>query len=1850
MAHWHRLWILVLLLALWTGACRWRVSASDVAGPVPVWGVHVSGLSTGDFLYSLDLDGSWQADPKNPAYSTDFVAGHLAPQYEREAYHSLLHWPPAPGQTPESVRVDSPTSAEFLYTGRIRQAVVLRSAERGGMWGTDELAPLNAAARKNLRAIEADPMLGSVRGVVLNPNHRRVAGALVRVTWAQPDGPSPPRGPSRTVRTGRDGAFEIPRLDLGPAVIDVRAAGCAVSHPVAMRIGQGKPEPVVVVLAPGIAVSGSVTDGRSNPVAGAVVRARFAPGGLSRWTVPLPPPVFTDVKGLYALASLAPDTYDFVASAEGQADGERHDVALKLDEAPPTVNLTLSDGVSLRGHVAWRQRGQDAGVGEAAVVAEVALPTDSTGPGATALPQRYVVTDAQGNFVLTGLPRDCTVGIGAFRGLAHTLTNTTVAIRADVAPPVVDLRLPDVGPITGRVLLPGGAPAAGALVVPVAGTLPHARFADAASDPDFLGAQFPRATTEADGTFVIPDFPTQGSVVLEAQAVGYAPTRSAPVSAGTGKTVLKLTEGGKITGRVVAQPGGAPLARMRVCLGFLEKDRRFASKVKSVLTDAEGAFTLDHLRPDVYRLEAVGLAAAGKGAARWHFALAPDDVTVTADAPQVVELQARPGGTLRGKVLVRDTGEPVVGAELRLFPNLRGQMYRPVTSFSGCPFGFWTQAKGEFEIPDVAAGPYSLSAAKAGLYRTGNNGLLTVEVGAGEAIDNVALPMVPGGAVRGRVLGPNGQTVAGVPLELRQVHIPAPQSLVISPGGQPLFNPLLPAFVVVDNARSRGDGRFEFPTVTLALSPYVVVTSAGAGPDSAWRGTSAEVPLTTASRTADVMLNLTAAGSISGHVSDDQRQPIAGASLSVMQRMPPPPPGPDRPQAVLTNDSGEYQVQGLDGGMYALTLSGAGLSPEWRDGIDVANGKPTAGVDFTAARGKTVAGRVVDAAGAGQPGWVVSVSAGTPGPDGARPTGISQVPTDADGKFAIANAPTGKACFRLQRSGIVNAGRANHLSFVSGDVAVPDGGTDQPIVLTIAVRSVQGCVVLAVSGKPVAGVDVQARAYPVGGARQGEGTVCAGFGNAAASGKTDEDGTFQIDAVPNGVIEFTLEGKGILTTISSPKELPGKGVADAGKIEVQPAQDFTGRFLVAATRRPYPLVHSDPIRIGNPIGVQMFGSAGSSPDSAQVIPDENGHFSLGNVRPTVTRLVFDAPGYQPVEVNDLKPTSGGVHDLGNLSLSTGCTLVGTLIDRAAGKPLERNRPATALIRQRGMTQAVSLPLSLAGDDGRFEIRAAPGDIESVTLQPQEYSSVALEKISPPDAQGRIDLGRIEVASGGTVLGTVVDDKSKPCAGALVQIAPQPRPAGVTHWRGAFESVWHETQTDGDGKFRIGLLPDGIYQLSASVYGFAPTVLQNVAVTSGGMAVQVRFAVGTGTGPRLAGTLTDMRQQGLAGWVVSADPGGNNAFRASGATTDAAGRFALQPVPDGNLRLRFIYSKNQKDRRMTMVFRSALFELGGAPTTFALPLGHDVTGRLLDTTGRGVPGVSVQVSQSSQRKDSIPGGATARGLTEDACTLENLGIQADALSDESGRFRVGPLAVGTASFTFTGDMLLPKKLDDIAIGTSKEHDLGDLTVRAGGVLVGRFVDKATRAPLALEAVNHEMTCRLVGSDGDMQMVRCKTENNRTTFRLGGVPVGTALVSLTVIGYSPVEIRNPKVAPGQETDVGDVALDAGITVVVRLVSAETGRPLSVAWVNFHVPGDDAPERSQAPVAVTTNPSADVGVHTFRSVPSGLPQITLEPAGCEPIVVAPLPAPNAKGVVDLGDRKVRLLPPSPDPRLAR
>jgi hypothetical protein len=532
----------------------------------------------------------------------------------------------------------------------------------------------------------APPPGRTVTGIAVDPQGQPVAGAAV---WLPPDALNDEAyavylkaGPAAV--TGADGRFTVRvREDALEPGIDVCTPGSLTGQldPGVSRLAGSLAAagPLTVVVRPGARIFGRVVDAAGDPVAGVIVGTTLAgssPSDLIMQSSPcnhsgIEASAVSDAEGRFTLEPLEPGWYTVRA---GYA----------VESAP----VRLAPGQALGLRLAIEHGAQVAG----RVTARDGSPVPRTRVSVGAA---FTTTDAAGRYRLTGVPP------GSISVMASEGTHGTLNSQAEIAAGEnhLDLMLPDPAVIRGRVLRPGGAPAAGATVA----------------------VRSVHTAAASDGSFRLRIPSGNGGETLTVRATGLAPAEVA-IHDQPGLLdlpAIHLVLPGSIAGRIAGLH--APAGTRITAESFL-----FTRELLSIeaVADAAGRFRLPALAPGNWVVTATQNGRAVVA-----------NVTVAPGAESAVDIAFPPTHQVSGWV-VDASGRPAACDAV----VLSRQGFR-VTAPCGSGGTFAADVEDGHYDPWVGAG------GRARLHEP-----LTVEV-AGAPVDRVEIRLLNPVTVAGRILG-----------------------------------------------------------------------------------------------------------------------------------------------------------------------------------------------------------------------------------------------------------------------------------------------------------------------------------------------------------------------------------------------------------------------------------------------------------------------------------------------------------------------------------------------------------------------------------------------------------------------------------------------------------------------------------------------------------------------------------------------------------------------------------------------------------------------------------------------------------------------------------------------------------------------------------------------------------------------------------------------------------------------------------------------------------------------------------------------------------------------------------------
>ncbi len=602
--------------------------------------------------------------------------------------------------------------------------------------------------------------------------------------------------------------------------------------------------------------------------------------------------------------------------------------------------------------------------------------------------------------------------------------------------------------------------------------------------------------------------------------------------------------------------------------------------------------------------------------------------------------------------------------------------------------------------------------------------------------------------------------------------------------------------------------------------------------------------------TKSVTLALTPGRFVSVRVTDgdaDDAEPVAGARLTLAEGGLSP-----FPLEAATDSRGRAHIGPIAPTTAALSVRADGFMP--RGGVPVAD-PPPAETRVALVRAGVLAGTVVDARGDPVDGATIEIvgsdaSGGpiyddpkrasfqvrqfeaalggpaallpagelgvVPGPVAPIPhgPGLSTAPgalvegepwvTSAGGQFRASPASPGRVRAVVRHPQYVEA--------ESAFVTLAPGGEAHVDVVMHAGGTLEGRV-------------VDAHDMPVAGARV---TISAVQGSTERTTRSAGDGTFAFASLPEAVS---------LTAAASDEDEPTLrmtvSVPEGGR------QEVVVRLPEPREALPVAVVDDG----GWPVDAVQLSAVSLSVDAplrVTAFTDAHGEASLRGARGVPLRVEARAPGHAPrVAVID------GADDSLRIELAPAESATGEVVAARGGDPVAGAEVTlyTDLGVRRARTDArgVFAVPELAPGAARLRARAAG------------FAPVSLA-VEVPDSRGRrpFELPKVELSEGGVASGEVVDARGEPVVGARVAKDRVPT------WLLSGSSPADVAVTDGQGRFSLRDLAEGVATLEA----YAPDVgrgrLEGVRIVGGRTADRLRIAIAGGQG------VADLRAGGSGG--------------------------------------------------------------------------------------------------------------------------------------------------------------------------------------------------------------------------------------------------------------------------------------------------------------------------------------------------------------------------------------------------
>jgi hypothetical protein len=604
-----------------------------------------------------------------------------------------------------------------------------------------------------------------------------------------------------------------------------------------------------------------------------------------------------------------------------------------------------------------------------------------------------------------------------------------------------------------------------------------------------------------------------------------------------------------------------------------------------------------------------------------------------------------------------------------------------------------------------------------------------------------------------------------------------------------------------------------------------------------------------------LIVSLAPAATVAGLVVDEAGRPVPGAEIETVPVEVPLPTGEVSGWS-RTDSQGRFRLDGLRSGERLTARVLASGFAVLESPMPPLAPEPATPVRLALQRGRTVLGKVVDAAGSPIQGAEILAYPLDPA---AQPESLFRAKaremrstTGRDGTFSLPAVGAGQIDLSLRAAG-AGPKWLRAVDVPSGNAPLDLGrivlGPESPLRGTVADDV----------GAPIAGARVTAVPV-VTMPRPGDFTT----GPPPAT-LTDAAGQFALSGLEAGVkvllqgeqdgflpatqeVELADDPEPVLLTLKPAEALRGSVVdEEAGPVE--------GARIILITQHA---AHGDRRR---PLATSMS--------------DRLGAFTFAAVPAGSHQLAVQAAGYlawsQPLTVDSESPPKPV-----EVQLEHGAALSGRILSER-GQPIEG---AKVSLKDEGPMLGLSPPGTISDAEGVYWLEGLPVGPQQVQVLHQDYL--------PEQQQLQLDetgtTRDFKLRSGAGLAGQVVDDRNEPVAGAMVSLVAEENLVAV-------EPRW----TDAEGRFRATGLAPGRYSVLVEQAGYAPVEKTGVEVGSRAPDLLIRLDSGATLFGQIHGLRAEERSR-LQVWAT-----GPARVQVPG-TVDGEGRYRIPNLGAGAWRV------------------------------------------------------------------------------------------------------------------------------------------------------------------------------------------------------------------------------------------------------------------------------------------------------------------------------------------------------------
>ena len=508
-----------------------------------------------------------------------------------------------------------------------------------------------------------------------------------------------------------------------------------------------------------------------------------------------------------------------------------------------------------------------------------------------------------------------------------------------------------------------------------------------------------KATTSADGTYSMNGLiPAEYVISVNTAGTAYAPeyydnaydwyssTPALVTSGGITEINFNLKIGGTITGVVINDADGKPVASVNVNACFLEN----YGSCEDTTTEADGSYIISRLAPGSYRLS-VSSYGTEHLFVYYENVFDGDSATPIAIAAgetvSNIDFRLIKGGKISGLVTSEADGRPLASLEVEACATENDDRCQNAT----------TGADGTYRITGLIPGSYEMFVetreteyAPEYYDNAYNENFATpVIVTAGQDSTNIDFSLAVSGIITGTVTSKaDGRPLASVRVQACSTELDLP----------------------CEYASTKADGTYRITGLVpgshiVSASPYGTEFLPESYSDAAFWWSATPVVVTLGQATGNIDFDLSKGGAITGIIiAETTGQPIASLFVRAC-------PVSGLCGNATTDAAGTYSIDGLapgsyrvhvsaDGTDYASAYFGSVFEKTFALPVLVVEGQVTADIDFELIKGGTIAGAVTGEAD-DRPIASLRVWAGTAG------GGLEEAYTGSDGTYRISGLAPG---------------------------------------------------------------------------------------------------------------------------------------------------------------------------------------------------------------------------------------------------------------------------------------------------------------------------------------------------------------------------------------------------------------------------------------------------------------------------------------------------------------------------------------------------------------------------------------------------------------------------------------------------------------------------------------------------------------------------------------------------------------------------------------------------------------------------------------------------------------------------